>query len=134
MEIRREVVVVPGEPSPTVLVVEDAVLVRAATSGYLRKCGFEVVEAVSAEEAIELLAARSDIKVVFADVKLPGRSGADLAHVVGGDYPKVKVLLTSGVAPFPDVEGISLLKKPYRPFEVEQRLKSMLGMAASKPR
>jgi CheY-like chemotaxis protein len=134
MEIRREAVGMPGEPPATVLVVEDAVLVRAATSGYLRKCGFEVVEAVSAEEALELLGARADIKAVFADVKLPGRSGADLAHLVSDDYPRVKVLLTSGVAPFPDVGGVGLLKKPYFPFEVEQRLKSMLGLAASKPR
>ena len=124
----------PAERLPTVLVVEDAVLVRAATSRYLRRCGLEVVEAVSADEALELLGAGDNIQAVFADVKLPGqRSGADLAHIIRDDYPKVKVLLTSGVAPFPDVEGVVLLRKPYFPFEVERRLKSMLGLAG-KPR
>jgi len=125
----------PAERLPTVLVVEDAVLVRAATSRYLRRCGLEVVEAVSADEALELLGAGDNIQAVFADVKLPGqRSGADLAHIIRDDYPKVKVLLTSGVAPFPDVEGVILLRKPYFPFEVERRLKSMLGLIAGKPR
>ena len=125
----------PAERLPTVLVVEDAVLVRAATSRYLRRCGLEVVEAVSADEALELLGAGDNIQAVFADVKLPGqRSGADLAHIIRDDFPKVKVLLTSGVAPFPDVEGVILLRKPYFPFEVERRLKSMLGLIAGKPR
>jgi CheY-like chemotaxis protein len=99
------------------------------------RCGLKVVEAVSAEEGLELLRARLDINAVFADVVLPGRhSGADLAHIVGDGYPKVKVLLTSGVLPFPDVEGVHLLKKPYFPFEVERHLKSMLGLSAGRPR
>jgi CheY-like chemotaxis protein len=131
LEAQRRAAGAPGDRPATVLVVEDAVLVRAATSGYLRRCGFEVIEAVSAEEALELLGARSDIRAVFADVKLPGeRSGADLACIVIDGYPKVKVLLTSGVLPFPNVEGITLLPKPYFPFEVERRLKSMLGLGA----
>ena len=134
MERQREAGGSPVARPATVLVVEDAVLIRAATSSYLRRCGLEVVEAVNADEALELLRASDDIQAVFADVKLPGqRSGADLAHIIRDDYPKVKVLLTSGVAPFPDVEGVVLLRKPYFPFEVERRLKSMLGLAG-KPR
>jgi len=135
MEGQRRVGGAPAERPPTVLVVEDAVLVRATTSSYLRRCGFEVVEAVSVDEAVELLDASAAIEAVFADVKLPGpRTGADLAHLIKEIYPKVKVLLTSGVAPFPDVEGVSLLRKPYYSFEVERHLKSMLGMFVAKPR
>ena len=135
MEGQRQVRGGPAERPPTVLVVEDSVLVRASTSSYLRRCGFEVVEAVSVDEAVELLDASGVIQAVFADVKLPGpRTGADLAHLIRENYPKVKVLLTSGVAPFPDVEGVSLLRKPYYPFEVERRLKSMLGLFVAQPR
>ncbi len=37
-----------GKQAPTVLIVEDEVLVRAAVAKYLREYGFEVLEAVAA--------------------------------------------------------------------------------------
>jgi CheY-like chemotaxis protein len=125
--------------APTLLVVEDEVLVRAATAKYLRECGFVVIEAVDADQALDIVRANGLVEAVFADVKLPGRlSGADLAVTVREEHPTVKVLLTSGVAPFAEVEGVFLLKKPYFLFEVERRLKSMLGLipageAANRP-
>jgi CheY-like chemotaxis protein len=39
----------------TVLVVEHEVMVRLAISEYLRHCGYRVIEAISAEEAITVL-------------------------------------------------------------------------------
>ena len=44
-------------PPPSVLVVEDDVLVRTVVAAYLRECGFDVVEAGSADEAIRVLEA-----------------------------------------------------------------------------
>src|ERR1700757_2630153 len=80
-----------------ILIVEDDVLIRAAAAQYLRGAGFEVLEAVSVEQALELLRA-SPVRAVFADVKLPGaQNGLDLMHIVQSDSPKTKVLLTSGV-------------------------------------
>jgi CheY-like chemotaxis protein len=124
-----------GEPSqraPTVLIVEDEVLVRASTSKYLRDCGFVVLEAVDSEQALDMIRANPLIDVIFADVKLPGpQSGAKLVQSVRKDYPNIKALLTSGVSPFEEVEGVFLLKKPYFLFEVERRLKSMLGLISN---
>ena len=54
----------------------------------------------------------------------------DLAQTIQTSYPHVKVLLTSGVAPFPDLPpGVALIKKPYFLFEVERRLVSLLEQA-----
>ncbi len=76
-----------------------------------------------------MLLAVPRVQAVFADVKLPGRhTGPDLAEIIRREYRHVKILLTSGVAPFPEVEGVTLLRKPYFLFEVERRLRSMLGM------
>jgi len=44
-------------PPPTILVVEDDVLVRNFAAAYLRECGFDVIEANSADEAIRVLEA-----------------------------------------------------------------------------
>jgi CheY-like chemotaxis protein len=72
---------------PKVLIVEDDVLIRAATSQFLRGTGFTVLEAVDADQALELLRTEG-IVIVFADVKLPGpKSGIDLVRIVQTDFP-----------------------------------------------
>ena len=112
-----------------ILIVEDDVLIRAAAAQYLRGAGFEVLEAVSVEQALELLQT-GPVQAVFADVKLPGtQSGLDLMRIVQADFPKVKVLLTSGVVKVDEVttEGITLLRKPYFLFEVERHLRALIA-------
>lgn len=112
-----------------ILIVEDDVLIRAAAAQYLRGTGFEVLEAVRVDQALELLRAEP-IHAVFADVKLPGeQSGLDLMHIVQADFPTAKVLLTSGVVKADEVtlEGITLLRKPYFLFEVERHLRALLA-------
>ena len=57
----------------TVLVVEDEVFVRMIISDYLRQCGYRVIEAASADEALTILK-HTEIKVdiVFSDIEMPG--------------------------------------------------------------
>ena len=63
----------PHLPADTVLVVEDEVLVRVVISEYLRRCGYKVIEAVSADEAI-LVLQKADLRVdvVFSDIEMSG--------------------------------------------------------------
>ena len=118
-----------GGITARILIVEDDVLIRAAAAQYLRGAGFEVLEAVSVEQALELLQT-GPVQAVFADVKLPGtQSGLDLMRIVQADFPKAKVLLTSGVVKADEVttEGITLLRKPYFLFEVERHLRALIA-------
>jgi len=118
-----------GGITARILIVEDDVLIRAAAAQYLRGAGFEVLEAVSVEQALELLRA-GPVQAVFADVKLPGtQSGLDLMRIVQADFPKAKVLLTSGVVKADEIttEGITLLRKPYFLFEVERHLRALIA-------
>lgn len=55
-----------------VLVVEDDAIVRMDTVSIIEEAGFEAIEAGNADEAIVLLEARADIKVVFTDIEMPG--------------------------------------------------------------
>ena len=113
---------------PKVLIVEDDVLIRAATSQFLRGTGFTVLEAVDADQALELLRTEG-IVIVFADVKLPGpKSGIDLVRIVQTDFPTARALLTSGVVAADEVtlDGVTLLKKPYFLFELERQLRRLL--------
>ena len=88
----------PADRTPTILIVEDEVLVRIALSDYLQECGFKVLEAGNADEAVEILERSGfTIDVVFSDVQMPGSmDGFCLAQWIRGKRPGLPVLLTSG--------------------------------------
>jgi len=118
---------------PTVLVVEDEVLIRMAVSDYLRECGFRVVEAGSADEAIEVLKSGTAVDIVFSDVNMPGSlDGFGLAQWIRRERPQLKVILTSGVTRKAK-EACSLcedgpfLEKPYNHGDLERHIRQLLA-------
>jgi CheY-like chemotaxis protein len=88
----------------------------------LENAGFEVVEAGSADEAIEIQEVRTDIRVVFTDIQIPGSmDGLKLANFVRRRWPPIKIVATSGdfrAQPGDLSEGSVFLPKPYRPAQV----------------
>lgn len=85
------------DDAPVILVVEDEVLVRYAIADYLRDCGFHVVEAANAAEAIEVMASDLRVDILFTDVEMPGdMNGFELARWVRANRPELKVILSSG--------------------------------------
>ena len=100
----------------SVLVVEDEVLIRIDTAEELRQAGYRVLEARSADEALELLALGHGIDVIFSDIHMPGRlNGLDLRDEVTKRYPSVAVILTSAINLKPDGlgDGVHFIPKPY---------------------
>jgi CheY-like chemotaxis protein len=82
---------------PVVLLVEDEMFVRMATADALEDAGFEVVEVANAQAAQEVLRHRSDIRVLFTDVQMPGPiDGLELAALVRRQWPHICVIITSG--------------------------------------
>ena len=123
-------------PSPTILVVEDEVLIRLVIADYLRDCGYKVHEAVSGEEAIAILQAPEvSIDVVFSDVEMPGSmDGFALARWVRANKPGMEVILTSGIERSADIaatlcEAGPLMKKPYSSQDVVDRLRQLAAKA-----
>ena len=115
---------------PTILVVEDEVLVRLDIAEYLRSAGFRVLEAVNAYEAIELLGADKAIDLVFSDISMPGSlNGMDLARWIRHKQKGVQVLLTSGTANNVQLASRDnvVVPKPYLPREVEMSIRRLLG-------
>jgi CheY-like chemotaxis protein len=83
--------------TPAVLIVEDEPLVRLGAVRAIEDAGFEVIEAANADEAIRILENRSDIRVVFTDIHMPGSiDGLKLAHAVRDRWPPIKIIVTSG--------------------------------------
>jgi CheY-like chemotaxis protein len=100
----------------TILVAEDEVLVRHDISEYLRGHGFNVVEANSVAEAMQVLKDSLDVAAVFTDIRMPGTvDGVGLARYVKKHHPEIPVLITSGhvqAAELPKDLG-RLIDKPY---------------------
>lgn len=122
-----------------VLVVEDEVLIRLAIADYLRDCGYSVLEAAAAEEAMAIFTAAVTVDVVFSDVNLPGpMNGFALATWIRQNHPGIPVILTSGAAKAAEAAADvctdgPLIEKPYPVERVGDRIKALLAAAKASP-
>jgi CheY-like chemotaxis protein len=116
---------------PVILVVEDEFLVRISTVQMIEDAGFHVLQAADADEAIEILQVRPDIRVIFTDIQMPGSmDGLRLAHAVRARWPPIKIIATSGHGnvPISDLpEGGRFVPKPYHPEEIARTLRELVG-------
>lgn len=79
------------------MIVEDTSSVRRVMALALAGQGFEIIEAADAEEALVKAAqAGNTLRVLVADVSLPGLSGVDLAQRIAASHPHTAVILISG--------------------------------------
>ena len=123
----------------TVLVVEPDILVRMVIAGYLRDCGYKVLEGVTADDVLVVLGAGQRIDVIFAEVQLSGSTGGfGLAQWVREKYPDIDVILTSGIARAAEKAGDLCdegpLEKPYHPQEVVRRINILLERRRATPK
>ena len=89
-----------NQQAPTILIVEDEVLIRACLADFLQDKGFKVLEAGSADDAVEIIkTADASIDLIFSDVMMPGKlNGFGLAQWVRAVHPDLPIILTSGHA------------------------------------
>ena len=83
----------------TILLVEDEVLVRMPIAQYLRDCGYRVIEAVNADEAMTVLLHKETVvDIVFSDIEMPGTiDGFGLSKWIREHRPGLDVLLAGTV-------------------------------------
>jgi CheY-like chemotaxis protein len=114
---------------PVVLIVEDDLLIRLQAAQIISEAEFDVLEASSADEAISILEARSDITVLFTDIQMPGSmDGLKLAAAVKGRWPPIKIVTTSGlvdVRPEDLPEGGRFIPKPYNVIQLTTTLQEL---------
>jgi CheY-like chemotaxis protein len=123
----------------TVLVVEHEVMVRHAISEYLRHCGYRVIEATSAEDAITVMSS-ADVTVdsVFSAIELGGgMNGFALSQWVRDHKAGIGVILAGTVEKAAHEAGDLCeegphLAKPYEPSQVIDWIKKLRNLKLPK--
>lgn len=114
-----------------VLLVDDEHLARSSTAAMLIDIGYDVIEAESAEEALNCLDREARIDGVITDHPMAGMTGVDLARAVRDRRPGTPVLIISGNAQVAgQVIDLPLLAKPFRQSNLAATLAVLLHQTA----
>ena len=113
-----------------VLVVEDEPVTRARLTGYFRKEGYEVSEAVDGEEMFERFN-KNHIDLVMLDINLPGEDGLSLTRQLRSKSDVGIILVTGRTDTIDRVVGLEMGADDYvvKPVELREllvRVKNLL--------
>jgi len=113
---------------PTILVIEDDDVLRAATRDVLEDHGFRVLVARDARSGLAVWESEPAIDLVVSDIVLQQGSGIELAKQLRIQRPDLKVLYMSGYSstiPTNDT-STAFLKKPFTAELLVERVRSLL--------
>jgi DNA-binding NtrC family response regulator len=121
-----------------ILIVDDDPAIAESLSAVFTHSGYDVRSAVSAEQAIETVAAwEPDLAIL--DVMLPQMNGLELAVVLRDNHPHCRLLLFSGHADTPTLAEeaarkgnfFEILAKPVHPLFMLDYVASLFSEPAS---
>jgi CheY-like chemotaxis protein len=94
----------------------------------LQKAGYNVVTASSATQALGVLSSRK-IDLVLSDQLMPGQNGTELARQIKVKWPKLPVILLSGVNEIPLDAAIAdlFISKVEGPINMCQKVSEILS-------
>jgi PAS domain S-box-containing protein len=117
----------------TILVVEDEPDLRELSRIFLEAYGYKVLQASSAEQAIQVAENFGEIiHLLLTDVIMPGMSGRQLADAVLSKRPQAKVIYMTGYTDDMVVQhrvlepGVKLLQKPFGKVELAAKVRATL--------
>jgi DNA-binding NtrC family response regulator len=117
-----------------VLLVEDEPTVRTSAARTLRKNGYRVIEAASAEDAISLCDGmpQQDIHLVVSDIVMPGANGPTLVGWLTERHPSLRALFMSGYCDDPTGQlaaiapDARMLQKPFSAADLLREVRGAL--------
>ena len=121
-----------GSKDELILVVEDEARVRDFAVAILKELNYTTLLAETPGEALELIASRDDISLLFTDVVMPEMNGRRLAELAREISPDLKVLFTTGYSRNAVVHngtidvGVAFLAKPYSIQDVARKIRDVL--------
>jgi len=118
--------------SETIFLVDDEESLRAATTQILEHLGYEVIQAGSAEQALQM-ATTSSFHLLLMDVVLPQMSGLSLAHKIAAIHPGIRILYFSAYTSDRILDdqweirpGVGFLHKPFTAEAMARAVRTLL--------
>lgn len=114
-----------------ILVLEDEKSIRDFVVLNLSRAGYDIVEAETGEQALELFDSTPDIDIAVLDVMLPGIDGFEVCKSIRASNQKVGIImLTAKVQENDKVTGLmngadDYVAKPFSPLELIVRVDSL---------
>ena len=114
-----------------VLVVEDEASIREMVALNLKMAGWEVVEAPSAERALELMHHGEECDAALLDIMLPGMDGLSLCETIRRENNEIGIMIVSAKGQESDkIRGLSIgaddyITKPFSVSELVARLEAL---------
>ena len=114
-----------------VLVLEDESSIRGFIVINLTRAGYEVIEAESGEEALELLGRHTDVRVALLDIMLPGIDGFEVCRRIRATNTSIGIImLTARTQEMDKVTGLmtgadDYVTKPFSPAELTARVDAL---------
>lgn len=121
-----------GDREEVILVVEDDVLMRQMSAEALRDLGYTVFDSENAAEALAIIDASPEIRLLFTDVVMPDVNGKKLADEALRRRPDLKVLFTTGYTRNAVVHGgvldpgVNFLSKPFSLEQLASKVRAIL--------
>ncbi len=119
------------ETAPKIIVVDDEKKICSNVEKILKKNHYEVVHAMSAEEALEKMASES-FSLLISDIVMPGKNGLELLKLVKEQWPLTKaVMMTAYASTDTAVKAIRMgaldyIPKPFTPDELRSTVEKAL--------
>ena len=114
-----------------VLLVEDEDSIREMVALNLKMAGWEVLEAPSAERALELMHQSQPCDAALLDIMLPGMDGLSLCETIRRDNSAIGIIMVSAKGQEEDkIRGLSIgaddyITKPFSVSELVARLEAL---------
>lgn len=123
----------PAGGSETILMAEDDAVVRELSKTVLTEFGYQVIEAVNGEDALQkFLEHRDRIQLLLLDIVMPKKNGKELYDDIKKTGSDVKVIFLSGY-PAEVISntglmenGTNLIMKPVHPQDLLRRIREEL--------
>ena len=114
-----------------VLIMEDEVNIRSFVVINLQRAGYEVVEAGTGEEALNMIQNHPDIGVAILDIMVPGIDGFEVCRRIRATSKKMGIImLTARTLEMDKVTGLmtgadDYVTKPFSPAELTARIDAL---------
>ena len=112
----------------TILVVEDELLLLDLVTAELEDEGLRVLQAATAEQALDILRSAASVDLLFTDIRLPGAvDGWQIGEVARALRPEIKIIYATGYTSEPPrlAPGSLFFTKPYRPSAIVAAMRSL---------